>query len=103
MVYFGKPQIFKAVGDPEKEVILVLEIWELCGTEQWGVFLNGQISALSMRFFRDLKMSCVDCFSFFCCTFNYVYKFKCLSKEILQAGRCKWEFLLNNSVFSQRL
>lgn len=53
-----------AVGDPEKKVILALEIWELCGTEQWGVLLNGQISALSMRFLRDLKMSCVDCLGF---------------------------------------
>lgn len=25
-----------AAGDPERKVILMLEIWELCGTEQWG-------------------------------------------------------------------
>lgn len=26
-----------------------------------------------------------------------------LSKELLQAGRCKWEFLINDSVFLARL
>lgn len=53
-----------AVGDPERKVILALEIWELFWTEQWGILLNGQISALSVRFLRDLKMSCVDCLGF---------------------------------------
>lgn len=55
-----------AVGDPERKVILALENWELIGNELWGggILLNGQISALSIRFLRDLKMSCVDCFRF---------------------------------------
>lgn len=53
-----------AVGDPERNMILALEIWELCGTEQRGIVLNRQISTLNMRFLRDLKMSCVDCLGF---------------------------------------
>lgn len=67
MTYFGKPWIFQILMQwefPERKVILALEIWELCRTEQWGVLLNGQISALSVRFLRDLKMSCVDCLGF---------------------------------------
>lgn len=67
IVSLGKPQIFQIIMQWEiqkKKVILVLKIWEFCGTEQWGVLLNGQISTLRMRFLRDLKMSCVECLRF---------------------------------------